>query len=68
VQSDDSALAAWLHDIFHIQEGDLVDAEYWYDKANRHFRSFRTLDEDIAILDLAHDVGIPLSVVSLFKI
>jgi hypothetical protein len=27
VQCDDSALAAWLHGILHIQEGDLEDAE-----------------------------------------
>ena len=48
VQTDDSPLAAWLHGILHIQEGDLEDAEYWYDKANRHFRSRGTLDEELA--------------------
>jgi len=48
VQSDDSALAAWLHGILHIQEGDLEDAEYWYDKANRSFRGRGTLDEELA--------------------
>ena len=47
VQSDDSPLAAWLHGILHIQEGDLEDAEYWYGKANRHFRSRGTLDEEV---------------------
>ncbi len=47
VQSDDSLLAAWLHGILHIQEGDLEDAEYWYDKANRNFRSRGTLDEEL---------------------
>jgi hypothetical protein len=48
VQRDDSALAAWLHGILHIQEGDLEDAEYWYGKANRNFRSRGTLDEELA--------------------
>lgn len=53
VQSDDSPLAAWLHGILHIQEGDLEDAEYWYDKANRHFRSRGTLEEELASFELA---------------
>jgi hypothetical protein len=48
VQHDNSELAAWLHGILHIQEGDLEDAEYWYGKANRHFRSRGTLAEEIA--------------------
>lgn len=47
VQDDSSELAAWLHGILHIQEGDLEDAEYWYGKANRHFRSRGTLDAEL---------------------
>jgi len=47
VQRDDSLLAAWLHGILHIQEGDLEDAEYWYGKANRNFRSRGTLAEEL---------------------
>ena len=47
VQQDDSPLAAWLHGILHLQEGDLEDAEYWYGKADRHFRSRGTLAEQI---------------------
>jgi len=47
VQSDDSELAAWLHGILHIQEGDLEDAEYWYGKAGRNFRARGTLDEEL---------------------
>ena len=47
VQRDDSLLAAWLHGILHIQEGDLEDAEYWYGKANRNFRSCGTLAEEL---------------------
>ena len=47
VQQEDSPLAAWLHGIVHIQEGDLEDAEYWYGKADRNFRSRGTLDEEL---------------------
>lgn len=53
VQQDDSALAAWLHGILHIQEGDLEDAEYWYGKANRHFRSRGTLTEELESFEAA---------------
>lgn len=47
VQEDGSELAAWLHGILHIQEGDLEDAEYWYGKAGRPFRSRGTLAEEL---------------------
>lgn len=46
-QDDDSALAAWLHGILHLQEGDLENAEYWYGKADRKFRSRGTVDEEL---------------------
>jgi hypothetical protein len=46
-QNDESTLAAWLHGILHIQEGDLKNAEYWYGKAGRNFRSRGTLDEEL---------------------
>ena len=51
VQSDDSLLAAWLHGILHIQEGDLEDAEYWYGKADRNFRSRGTLSDEVALFE-----------------
>ena len=47
VQQDDSPMAAWLHGIVHIQEGDLEDAEYWYGLGDRHFRSRGTLVEEL---------------------
>ena len=53
VQHDDSALAAWLHGILHVQEGDLEDAEYWYGKADRPFRSRGTLAEELARFEAA---------------
>ena len=57
VQTDDSALAAWLHGILHIQEGDLEDAEYWYGKANQHFRSRGSLDEELERFEAALLLG-----------
>jgi len=33
VQQDDSTAAACLHGIVHLQEGELEDADYWYDRA-----------------------------------
>ncbi|OYT91203.1 MAG: hypothetical protein CFE43_14665 [Burkholderiales bacterium PBB3] len=57
VQDDGSELAAWLHGILHIQEGDLEDAEYWYGKANRHFRSRGTLDEELQRFEAALLLG-----------
>jgi hypothetical protein len=53
VQDDASELAAWLHGILHIQEGDLEDAEYWYGKANRHFRSRGSLDKELESFEAA---------------
>jgi len=37
VQKDKSALAAWLHGIVHILEGDLDNARGWYTRAERPF-------------------------------
>jgi hypothetical protein len=51
VQTDDSPLSAWLHGILHVQEGDLEDAEYWYGKADRNFRSRGTLHEELQRLE-----------------
>lgn len=53
VQQDDSPLSAWLHGIVHIQEGDLEDAEYWYDQAQQHFRSRGTLAEEMLRFEAA---------------
>lgn len=53
VQKDDSMLGAWLHGILHLQEGDLEDAENWYNRAARHFRSRGSLEEEIALFEQA---------------
>ena len=53
VQKDDSMLGAWLHGILHLQEGDLEDAENWYNRAARHFRSRGSLQEEIVLFQQA---------------
>ena len=37
VQKDKSSLAAWIHGIVHILEGDLDNARGWYKRAEREF-------------------------------
>ena len=37
VQNEKSTLAAWLHGIVHILEGDLDNARGWYGRAEREF-------------------------------
>ena len=37
VQKEKSTLAAWLHGIVHILEGDLDNARGWYKRADRDF-------------------------------
>ncbi len=37
VQPDKSTVAAWLHGIVHILEGDLENARGWYRRAERPF-------------------------------
>jgi len=37
VQDDKSALGCWAHGIVHLQEGDVGNARYWYQRAQRAF-------------------------------
>jgi hypothetical protein len=37
VQEDASSLAAWMHGIVHLLEGDTPNARYWYGQAERPF-------------------------------
>jgi len=48
VQQEKSALAAWLHGIVHILEGDLDNARYWYRKAGRVFPGRDAVKDEIA--------------------
>ena len=47
VQQESSALAAWLHGIVHILEGDLDNARYWYGKAGREFPGAEAVQSEI---------------------
>ena len=48
VQPDKSALAAWLHGIVHILEGDLDNARGWYRRADREFPGAEAAQAEIA--------------------
>ncbi|MGH7435044.1 MAG: hypothetical protein ACRENE_05155 [Polyangiaceae bacterium] len=50
VQDDASPLAAWMHGIVHLQEGDFSNARYWYGQAGRRFPA---LDEVRSEIDAA---------------
>lgn len=48
VQKEESPLAAWLHGIVHILEGDLKNAQGWYRRAERPFPDPAAVQEEIA--------------------
>ena len=48
VQKESSTLAAWLHGIVHILEGDLDNARGWYRKADREFPGAAAVKAEIA--------------------
>lgn len=48
VQKESSTLAAWLHGIVHILEGDLDNARGWYKKAKRDFPGAGAVKQEIA--------------------
>ncbi|CAM3552854.1 hypothetical protein [Paracidovorax anthurii] len=53
VQRHEGLLAAWLHGLLHLQEGDLEDAENWYERAGRRFRQRGTFEEELARFEAA---------------
>jgi len=48
VQKESSTLAAWLHGIVHILEGDLDNARGWYQRAGREFPGVGAAKAEIA--------------------
>ncbi|MGQ0608986.1 MAG: hypothetical protein ACT4OQ_11065 [Chloroflexota bacterium] len=48
VQNESSPLAAWLHGIVHILEGDLDNARGWYRRADRAFPDPAAVQDEIA--------------------
>jgi len=55
VQRDATGLGAWLHGLLHLEEGDLEDAENWYDRAGRRFRSRGSLADELVLFEAALD-------------
>ena len=48
VQKEKSTLAAWVHGIVHIMEGDLDNARGWYKRAEREFPGANAAQAEIA--------------------
>ena len=48
VQKEKSTLAAWIHGIVHILEGDLDNARGWYKRAEREFPGKDAASAEIA--------------------
>ena len=55
VQKEKSTLAAWLHGIVHILEGDLENARGWYRRAEREFPGADAAKTEIAAARRAID-------------
>ena len=47
VQDDPSPLAAWMHGIVHLLEGDVSNARYWYSCAGRAFPGEAAVRDEI---------------------
>ena len=53
VQGSDTQLAAWLHGVLHMIEGDEANAEYWYHEAGRPYPGKAKQDEDLQAIKKA---------------
>jgi hypothetical protein len=53
VQDDPSTLAAWMHGIVHMLEGDVSNARYWYGCAGRAFPSEGAVQDEIGAVRAA---------------
>ncbi len=60
VQLQEGLLAAWLHGLLHLQEGDLEDAENWYERAGLRFRQRGTLKEELVRFTAALEAVQPM--------
>ena len=50
VQGDSSSAGSWGHGIVHLMEGDLDNARFWYQRAEREFPEPSLIAEEIAAL------------------
>jgi hypothetical protein len=57
VQDDPSPLAAWMHGIVHLLEGDEPNARYWYGKAGRPFPVAGEVHDEIEAARAASTAG-----------
>jgi hypothetical protein len=57
VQKETSTLAAWLHGIVHILEGDLDNARGWYRRAEREFPGKDAVASEISAARAAVQAG-----------
>ncbi len=55
VQADSSQLGSWAHGIVHTMEGDLKNASYWYERAERAFPDPPQIEAEIAALKVAFE-------------
>jgi hypothetical protein len=53
VQDDPSPLAAWMHGIVHLLEGDVSNARYWYGQAGRAFPGEGAVQHEIEAVHAA---------------
>jgi hypothetical protein len=53
VQDDPSPLAAWMHGIVHLLEGDVSNARYWYGCAGRAFPGEGAAQDEIEAVRVA---------------
>ena len=58
VQKEKSTLAAWVHGIVHILEGDLDNARGWYKRAERDFPGADATSAEIAAARRAVSSGV----------
>jgi hypothetical protein len=61
VQDDPSPLAAWMHGIVHLLEGDVSNARYWYGCAGRAFPGEGAVREEIDAVRAVVDAPLPIA-------
>ena len=57
VQADSSLFGNWAHVIVHTMEGDLANAAYWYQRAERALPDPPQIKAEIAALKLAFEAA-----------
>jgi hypothetical protein len=57
LQDDPSPLAAWMHGIVHLFEGDVSNARYWYGQAGRAFPGEGAVRDEVEAVRAAVEPG-----------